>query len=251
MSKCIGFQAWSIKDYTQDAENLAMSFGKMAAAGYDCVQTARCAIPYEDYARIAREAGLTICGTHEGFDELTADPIKAMENHRILGTKNIGIGGWFNMKTQQDVKDFIKRANDFANIIGKEGFKFTYHNHCREYMKFGDKTIMDILREGLDPDLTSFVLDTYWVQAGGADIRAEMEKFAGRIDILHLKDMHMKDDWTYESTEIGNGNLSWDLILPLADQIGVKHYVVEQEAFSMDCLDSLAISAKYLHEKLD
>ncbi len=250
MSKRIGFQAWSVKDHMNNAEEIGTTFKTLAAAAYDCVQTARCPIPYEDYARLAKEAGLEICGTHEGFDDLTADPQLAMENHRILGTKNIGIGGWFNMKTEEDVKDFIKRVNDFAAIIAKEGFKFTYHNHCREYIKFGNKTIMDMLLEGFDPATTSFVLDTYWVQAGGGDVRRELEKFAGRIDILHLKDMMMKDDWAYQSTEVGNGNLWWDGILPLAEQIGVKYYVVEQEAFPVDSLDSMAISAKYLHSKL-
>ncbi len=253
MSKRIGFQAYSIKEHIEDEQGLASSFRKLAAAGYDCVGASgtNSPIPPEIYARIAKENGIEVCGTHSPFEDLIADPQKAMEWHRILGCKNIGIGGNFKMKTEDDVKEFIKEANDFAATIAKEGFKFTYHNHCREYIRFGDKTMMDMLREGLDPATTSFVLDTYWVQAGGGDVRHEMEKLAGRVDILHLKDMHMKDDWSFESTEVGNGNLWWDGILPIAEQIGVKYYVVEQEAFSMDPFDSLAISAKYIHSKLD
>lgn len=61
--------------------------------------------------------------------------------------------------------------------------------------------MMDVLVDGLDPKTTSFVLDTYWVQHGGGDVRAWMEKLAGRIDILHLKDMGMAG--SQYITEIG------------------------------------------------
>ncbi len=246
MIEKLGFQAYSVKEYMKDEESIRDSFHKLAAMGYNTVQTARCAVPYEVYGRLAKEAGLEICGTHEGFEDLLADPAKAMENHRILDTKNIGTGGWFAMNTLEDIKDFIKRVNNFAGIIAKEGFKFTYHNHAREFKVVEGKTMMDWLIEGLDPDTTSFCLDTYWVQAGGYDVRHMMERLDGRIDILHLKDAAMKDDWSFQSTEVGNGNLWWDGIIPLAEQIGVKYYVVEQEAFTMNEFDSMRLSSEYL-----
>ena len=248
MIEKLGFQAYTTREQMKDEAGVADTFRRVAALGYDNVQTAGCGmVGYETYARLAGEAGLTICGTHEGFDELIADPEAAMEHHRILGTTNMGIGGYEPLDTAEDIREFIRKANRFADTIARHGFKFTYHNHHREFRRVEGKTVMEWLREGLDPDAVSFVLDTYWVQAGGADVRHTMEQLAGRIDILHLKDMRIKPDNMYEDTEIGHGNLWWEGILKTAADIGVQYYVVEQEDFlSADPVDCLAQSAEYL-----
>ena len=104
-----------------------------------------------------------------------------------------------------------------------------------------------MLVDGLDPKTTSFVLDTYWVQHGGGDVIAWMNKLAGRIDILHLKDMAMADKQYI--TEIGQGNLNFDGIIETAEKIGVKHYVVEQDTCPGDPFDSLKISYDYIKSK--
>ena len=201
------------------------------------------------FAEIAKETGLSICGTHCGFEELIADPDKAMEEHDLLGTKNIGIGGMpgWARESLEALEKFVGQANEFASKINKYGFKFTYHNHSFEFSKVGGKRMMDVLADGLDPKTTSFVLDTYWVQHGGGDVRAWMEKLAGRIDILHLKDMGMAGSQFI--TEIGQGNINFDGIIEVAEKIGVKHYVVEQDTCPGDPFDSLKISRDYIKAK--
>ena len=77
--------------------------------------------------------------------------------------------------------------------------------------------------------------------------RTWLEKLAGRVDILHLKDMAVKPG-TNESyiTEIGQGNLYWEGILKTAEATGVQKYVVEQDTCPGDPFDSLKLSADYL-----
>ena len=75
-----------------------------------------------------------------------------------------------------------------------------------------------------------------------------MKKLAGRIDILHMKDMAMADKPYF--TEIGNGNLNFDGIVRTAAEIGVKHYVVEQDTCPGDPFDSLKFSADYIKANL-
>ena len=130
--------------------------------------------------------------------------------------------------------------------------KFTYHNHSFEFVKMANgESAFDILIKELDPETTSFCLDTYWVQHGGGDVCAWIEKLKGRIDILHLKDMqrlpHFKDKVGYQFyTEIGQGNMDWERILETADRCGVKYYIVEQDTCPGDPMDSMKISADYL-----
>ena len=247
MIKELGLQLWSVRDHLGSAEDIANTMKKLKEIGYDSVQTAGVSIPYKDFADAVHSAGLTVCGTHCNLDEMMKDVEQTMENHRILDTKFIGIGG-YGVSSADDVKAFIKKANEFADIIYEHGFKFTYHNHSREFVKYGDKTIMDMLVEGLDPVKTSFCLDTYWLQNAGGDVCDWIEKLDGRIDILHLKDMAVKGDESY-ITEIGNGNMNFEKIIAAAEKIGVKHYVVEQDYWPGDSMESVAQSSKYIHEK--
>jgi len=243
----LGLQLFTIRNTMNNAENIRESFRKMKELGYDIGQTAGCAIPYDEFGKIAKEEGIEICGTHDSFELMLNDPAEAMKRHTALGTTNMGIGGFFSTELSE-VEKFIEQANKIADSIYDYGFKFTYHNHSHEFCHFANgKTTMDMLVEGLDPKKTSFVLDTYWVQHGGADVRFWIEKLAGRIDILHLKAMGRDDKGPF-ITEIGNDNMNWAGILESAEKAGVKYYVVEQDTWPGDPFDSIRQSSEYLHK---
>ncbi len=130
-------------------------------------------------------------GTHDSFELMVSDFDLAYQNHVALGTKLMGIGGRGG-NSVEEWQEFIKTANEVGAKIAAQGGRFTYHNHSQEFRKWDNgKTTMDMLVEGLNPETTSFVLDMYWVQHGGGDVRYWIEKLVGRIDILHLKDMKM------------------------------------------------------------
>lgn len=241
----LGLQLFTIRPTMDTAENIRASFRKMREYGYTVGQTAGCAIPYAEFGKIAAEEGIEICGTHDDFGLMVNNPEQAMENHRLLGTTNMGIGG-FGAESAEAVERFIEQANKVADTIYPHGFKFTYHNHSHEFRILENgRTAMDMLVEGLDPEKTSFVLDTYWVQHGGGDVRHWIEKLAGRIDILHLKEMGRNESGPY-ITEIGNGNIWWEGVLETAEKAGVKYYVVEQDTWPGDPFDSIQKSAEYM-----
>lgn len=244
----IGVQLYTIRDFLHTEEETKISFEKLKKLGYDQVQTAGTPFSYERFGALAKESGLEIVGTHDNFDLMCNDVQKAIANHEALGTKLMGIGGFFKSE-KKDYEDFIQAANLVAKNIAPYGYKFTYHNHSHEFRKLDGQLIMDLLAEGLDKDHTSFVLDTYWVQHGGADVRHWIEKLAGRIDILHLKDMAKSPDNNPPQyiTEIGNGNLYWEGILETALKTGVRYFVVEQDTCPGNPFDSLKQSADYLH----
>lgn len=244
----IGVQLWTVRDFMNSADEIGETFKKIKALGYDQVQTAGCQIDYETFGALAKEAGLEIVGTHDNFEMMCNDFERSLANHKALGTKIMGIGGFFD-PSEEAYADFIKKANMVGEKIAKEGGKFTYHNHHHEFIKLSTgKTIMDTLVEGLNPETTSFVLDTHWVQRGGGDVRHWIEKLAGRIDILHLKDFKITEEKTPAFAEIGNGNLYWEGIIDEAIKAGVKYYIVEQDTCPGDPFDSLKMSSEYLHK---
>ena len=247
MITSLGAQLYTIRSVMTDETGILESFRHLKAIGYDEVQTAGwCGISARRFSELAAEAGIKICGTLCDFNALISDPDRAMEEHDLCGTKFIGVSIMPN-EYREDLSrigEFIEKANKFADYIGKYGFKFTYHNHSFEFRKVNGKRIMDMFAEDLHPTAASFVLDTYWVQHGGGDVIAWMKKLAGRIDILHLKDMGMEQ--TQFFTEIGNGNINFNGIIKTAEEIGVKHYVVEQDICPGDPFDSLAQSHAYI-----
>ncbi len=248
----IGVQLFSVRDTMQNAEDIRMTFRKLKELGYDVAQTAGCAIPYEEFGRIAREEGIEICGTHDDFGMMVNDTEQAIKNHELLGAKIMGVGG-ASVGGVESCEEFIAQVNALMKKIGPMGYKFSYHNHSAEFMPLKNgKCPMEMLLEGLDPQYTSFCLDTYWVQYAGADVRHWIEKLSGRIDILHLKDMGNRptDSWLPEPyiTEIGQGNLWWQGIVEAAEKAGVRYYVVEQDSCPGDPFDSLKISSDYLHK---
>lgn len=258
MIKKFGVQAFTFRD-AYDAENaneetLGKAFKTIKALGYDEIQTAGFGkLGIESYAKLAHDAGLDIVGTHYDYDEILNDTDEAMRKHtEILNTKIMGIGGMpgYGRESKEGLFRFIDEFNKIGDKVKKYGFKLTYHNHHFEFVKIdGDKTIMDYLVEELNPETTSFCLDTHWVQRGGGNPTTWIEKLSGRIDILHLKDMAVYNDGTGVFpmiTEIGNGNIDFDSVMSVAEKTGVAYYCVEQDTCPGDPMDSLKISADYI-----
>ena len=66
----IGVQLFTLRQFLNNEEFIKTSFEKLKKLGYDEVQTAGCKIDYGTFGRLAREAGLTIVGTHDNFAEM-------------------------------------------------------------------------------------------------------------------------------------------------------------------------------------
>lgn len=253
--KEIGLQIYTVRKYTETMEATAEAMKRIREIGYSSIQTAGAPYSIEEakqYKEAADAAGLSICGTHFDWKILSTDIDTAIEIHKILGVTNVGIGGMpvAARETKETLMDFIGTANRVAKDLASEGMKLGYHNHSFEFKRFDGKTMMDTLIEELDPSIT-FILDVYWLQHGGCDIRKMMERLAGRVDILHLKDMGAcggeKGNIPY-ITEIGAGNINFEDIIPLGEKIGVKHFVVEQDVnfATGDSMESIKTAYDYL-----
>lgn len=260
--KELGLQLYSIRSKMENEADFRVAMETIADMGYKDLHTAGIpAVDSKTFIDVIKENGMRICGTHYNWDKIQNEIQETMDLHRLWETTNVGIGGYSAGRSYEEIKAFIKKFNETAAIYAKEGFKLTYHNHAWEFKRIegqGTLTMWDMLVEGLDPENTSFVLDTCWVQAGCGDVRYWIEKLAGRIDILHLKDCYpvtTQDaggkNVTYTTmTEVGNGGIYWDGVIETARKTGVKTYVVEQDTCPADPFDSVKISADYLKKYL-
>ena len=261
MIEKLGMQAYSVRKYyaAEDAteQTLLDVFKQLKAMGYDEIQSADYGkFTYEQYANAAKAAGLAIIGTHFNYAEIRDNTEATMKLHEeLFGTKIMGVGGMplEYRESPETVQKFIGEVNAIAKRIAKDGFKFTYHNHHFEFVPFENgKTMMDMLVEGLDPENVSFCLDTHWIQRGGGCVTSWIEKLAGRIDVLHLKDMGVYKgtngayDILPKIVAVGDGNLDFDAIMAVAEKAGVKYYCVEYDTPD-EPLEALRKSAEYIH----
>ena len=262
--KQFGLQLYSVRDHMADEAGIKETFAKIAEMGYTYGQTAGTYdfITPEKFAEYAREAGIEICGTHYSWDKIRNDVEGTVAYHRALGTTNVGIGGMpFEARANVEVLNaFIDEFNACAAKYAEYGMKLTYHNHSFEFKKLEDgRTLFDHLVEKFDKNNVSFVLDTYWLQHGGKDIREMIETLAGRVDILHIKDMEACHRLAIGGsaidvpfiTEIGSGNLNFKSIIATAEACGVKYVVVEDDrAVDVGSFDAVKKSADYIKANL-
>ena len=252
MNKTLSIQAYSIRDKLNTLEETKEAFKALASYGYTGVQTAgEPSYGYEEYRKSADEAGLKIIGTHLGID-LFENTDETIRIHNILGTKNAGVGGmpglWDANFSKETVYSFIERAGKVAQAFHDKGLTFTYHHHEREFAKIGNETIMDIIIKELNFN-TTFVLDTYWLQAGGVNIIEWLKKLEGKVNILHLKDFAVPfGKGGYVITELGNGNINYREVIKAAEASGVEHLCYEQDTnHKEDSLLSAKQSAEYFY----
>ncbi len=239
-----GLQLYTLREHFTSAQEIAATMRAVKEAGYKQVQL------YGDLDRAmtlgcaAKEAGLEILGTLTSYRTLLEDPGRVIGAVLQMGGTDIGLGSFWG-KTAEEANGFIRQANRLGALAADHGLTLSYHNHSHEFGRLDNgMTAYEIFAQGFET--VQFMLDTYWVQYGGGDVRYWIERLKGRIPILHLKDMTVING-SPTFTEIGQGNLCWDGIFRSAAESGVEHFVVEQD--ESNGLQSIAISAKYLRNR--
>lgn len=234
----IGAQFFTVREFTKTPEALAETLKKVADIGYRHVQiSGTCKYDPAWLKGELDKNGLVCDVTHIDRERLIGETAQVVEDHKILDCPNIGIGyyGWDD-RADHNVENFWNNYLRVAKDIKAGGKYFMYHNHDQEFKKLDGKVIMEHLMERFAPDEMGFIMDTYWVQVGGGDPARWLEKLAGRIPVIHLKDC----GYAKRMEVIGEGNINFDRVFEKAEAGGTKVMFVEQDDCNgenpFDCL---------------
>lgn len=246
----IGLQLYSIREAVQ--ADLLGTLEKVADMGYSAVQFAGFADQTaEDVKAKLDELNLKVAGAHDQGDLFQGNLDDVLKYHETIGN-NLLIVPWLpeNMRTTAD--DY-KRTAEVLNDIGKKlherGFTLGYHNHDFEFDVFDGKTGLDILFENTDPNHLKMELDCFWAAYTNNHPNDVIEKYADRVVSLHIKDLK-HEDGNPISTELGTGTLPLADYMKKGNEVGAKWFVVEQEHFSKDPLDSAKENAESIRNLL-
>ena len=246
----LAVQLYTLRDYTKTPADIASTFEKLAKQGWKAVQdSAMGEISTEELKKIADDNGITIAASHVSLEQIEEDAQKVIDRHAALGVKYSAVGGYFPADEDYTVEKwtaFIDRFNAAAEKLKGSGLRYGYHNHSHEWIHLGDPLSaprpIDLILEKLSPE-SWIELDTYWIAHAGGSPVSWIEKVAGRMPCIHLKDMIMSTPGrTQKMAEIGVGNLDWASILPACKAAGVEWYIVEEDHCWRDPFDSLKTS---------
>jgi sugar phosphate isomerase/epimerase len=152
---------------------------------------------------------------------------------------------------------FADAMNKAGETVKQAGLQLCYHNHGFEFEKGDDgKTVLETLMTRFDRSGVKLEMDVFWVSVTGADPAALLQKYSGRVALVHLKDKaagvptETNEGKVAPTTfkEIGNGSLDFRAILKTADAAGVEHYFVEQDHTPGDPVASLKTSFEHLQQ---
>jgi sugar phosphate isomerase/epimerase len=133
---------------------------------------------------------------------------------------------------------YLLRLDRFRKALATKGITVNYHTHSQEFAQpdhAREQPIDNIIRTG-----AKIELDTHWAKRAGVNPVTFMLQHPNDINYLHIKDISFGfskpektssgQEMIYHYEEIGDGTTNWEDIFKTANYIGVKYFVVEQDA---------------------
>lgn len=245
---------YTIRDFCQTEADFRASMKKLADIGFQAVQVSSRPKEMSPAAILEAcdDAGLTICATHEPSHVLLDNPEQAVATLEALNCKYTAYPypGDIKLADPEALADFTKKLDHAGAVLREAGQVLTYHNHAIEFAKVADKTILDHIYDNTAPNNVQGEIDVYWVQAGGGCPVEWCRKLAGRLPLLHLKDLGVISGNQSDIMEIGAGNLNFKSIIAAAEAGGCEWFIVEQDSCPGDPFDSLRQSFEYIQANL-
>ena len=195
----VGIQLYTIRDAMK--ADVKGTLKKVSDIGYKNLELAGYSdgkfygFSAAEFKKIVSDLGLVPLSSHTQVDSasVSLDKSKLMADvHAELGVK-FCIKPWIEAVDSniEHYKKMIGDVNEVAKITKSVGIQFGYHNHNFEFANLnGVIPYFDLFLPGMDKDLVTMELDLFWASKAGQDPVALFNKYPGRFQLLHMKDMY-------------------------------------------------------------
>lgn len=247
----IALQLYSVRDELE--KDFEGTLRAVKALGYEAVEFAGLYGHSADEVKgLCQAIGLIPLSAHVPFVDMMNDP-QLLEVYAQIGCEFVVIP--YLTEEYRPGQPRFAEVIEGAKVLGaraKElGMKLCYHNHDFEFVKVDGEYALDILYREVSAELLQTEIDTCWVNVGGEDPAAYVRKYAGRAEIVHLKDFagqksenmyaligidddkKSADTGAFEFRPVGYGKQDFPAILAAAGDAGARWVVVEQDQPSM------------------
>lgn len=187
------------------------------------------------------------------------------QSHSVQGMQDTPIFGHKYVMNDAEWDIFCKGLNRLGKIAADEyGICLTYHHHMGTVVQ--DEDEVERMMEETDKKYVSLLFDTGHFKYCGADPLKMVEKYAGRIRHVHLKDIRpevvekvKKEDLSFLEgvrqgtfTIPGDGCIDFEPVFRVLEENGYEGYMVveaEQDPAKADPLEYAIRARKYISEK--
>lgn len=240
----VGLQLYTLREET--ANDFRGTLEKVAGLGYRAVEFAGYGdIPAKEMKSLLDGLGLEAVSSHVGMHLLESELEKQIEYSLEIGAKYIMVP-WIdvNQLKGEQYPAFVAKLKQIGEECNRHGLQLGYHNHDFEFELVDGEPILDRLFRDVPDSLLQAELDLYWVTKAGYDPKSYVLKYKDRCPVLHVKDM-TKDERKFFA-EVGQGSIDFKAIFDIAEEAGVRYYIVEQDACERPPLESVRMSIEYL-----
>ncbi len=238
----VALQLYTVREEVQ--RDLAGTLRRVAEMGYSGVESGVYqGVTAEALKRLLDDLKLRTPATLTGLDALEQDIDGLIDYCLTIGSPYLVLS-WLDPAeySPANVPALAERLNGFGRRCRERGITFGYHNHAGEFALSDGAYPLDRLLDRTDPALVVLELDVYWASYAGADPAAYLRKRAGRVPLVHLKDIAPDGSFA----EVGDGTLDLAAIFAAAEAGSVRWYVVEHDRPSPPALDSARRSLENL-----
>jgi sugar phosphate isomerase/epimerase len=243
---------WGIQLYTLRsvmARDADRTLAAIAGIGYREVELAGL------YGLTAREmkakldgVGLAATSSHQSVADVRGDWSRVLDGARELGQRLVVVPS---ISPEERTPEGLRRLAEDFNRAGETaraaGLRFGYHNHDWEHRALADGTVpIDLLLERTDPAVVDWQMDIFWTVQGGADPERYLREPTGRITSVHVKD-RTRDG---RMADVGAGVIDFARLIPLAEELGLRHAFVEHDQPGDDPVASARRSFDHLRRIL-
>lgn len=241
----VGLQLYTVREEME--KDFRGTLEKVAALGYKGVEFhtffGRGA---EEVKSILDELGLTALGTHTAYAQLLEHLDAEIAYNKQIGTNTLIVPYLAEEDRQWD--NVFANLKDLGERTRKQGAVLAYHNHDFEMTEEVDgKPVFDAMYDAVPAEDLQVEMDTCWVHYGGYDPVEYINRYKGRLPIIHLKDMTRDADGKAITAELGVGEVNLAAIADAAIEAGVEWIVVEQDyCAGGQPLESIATSMEWI-----
>ncbi len=220
---------------------------QLAALGYTYVEGGTYGNSVADYGKLLKKLGLKAVAGGGAMKNLQESLDEYIERGHVLGYEYISCYWPWLSSAENLTKDECLQTAERLNIIGekvkKEGMKLAWHNHDKEFRNIDGEMPFDLLLQNTDADLVTVLMDLYWVKKGNQDPIGYLQKYPGRFELVHVKDMDATPDKGIAC--VGEGIIDFKEIFKHAQQAGIKYRIVENER-SVNGMHCATVSYQHL-----
>lgn len=252
----IGLQLYSLR--AQFKTNVSGTLDEVQKMGFQYAELAGTyGVPPADFKAQLLAHGITPISAHFGY-ELYRDHLDdVVRDAEALGLQYAGCA-WIPHNTGFDEKtcrDAIAVFNHAGEVLAQHNIKFFYHTHGYEFKTNADgTTLFDLMMAETNPKYVHYQMDIFWIVFPAQDPVKLLEKYKGRWELMHLKDMSKSvvtgslSGGTSVTNDVpfGTGQIDLPAVLKTAQDVGIKWYFIEDESPTSE--EQIPQSLKYLEQ---